>query len=88
MENNLTAKRIGEYFGHATVSEKLGCWKNEPGVLENIRLLPEVLSADKKFRVIIDYDPEFSRVLVQVFEDQSSLHGQPTGKTGDEIKSS
>lgn len=88
MEDILNSQKTAEHYGYFLIASKRACWKNEPGVLENIRLLPEVLSEDKKFRVIIDYDPEFPRVLVQVFESQTSLQGQPTGKTGDEIKSS
>lgn len=68
MENGLTAQKIAEHYGYSTVADKLGCWKIETGVLEKIRLLPEVLDETKKFRVIIDYDPKFSRALVQIFE--------------------
>lgn len=82
----MDSKKTAEHYGYFLMARKRGCWKNEPGVLENIRLLPEVLSEDKKFRAIIDYDPEFPRVLVQVFEDQTSLQGQPAGKRDDEIK--
>ena len=69
MENGLDAQKIAEHYGYSKVSPMHGCRKFEAGALEQLRHLPEVLDETKKIRIIFDYDPELSRVLVQIFED-------------------
>ena len=69
MENDLTGHDIAEHFGYAALANKHGCWKVQPGVFDRIRSLPEVLDPHKKIRVIFDYDPDFSRALIQIIED-------------------
>lgn len=82
------AREVAEHYGYSEISAFRGMWPIQPGVLENIKLLPETLDETKKFRVIIDYDPEFTWALVQIFTDQTSLQGHPRGNTGDFVKSS
>nr|WP_325304678.1 hypothetical protein [uncultured Dysosmobacter sp.] len=82
------ASKVAKHYGYSDISTFRGMWPIQPGVLEEIKLLPEVLDEAKKFRVIIDYDPEFTRALVQIFTDQTSRQGHPRGKIGDFVKSS
>ncbi len=82
------ASEVAEHYGYSDISTFRGMWPIQPSVLEKIKLLPEVLDETKKFRVIIDYDPEFTRALVQIFTDQTSRQGHPCGKIGDFVKSS
>lgn len=87
-KNTPLVKEVAEHYGYSEVSLFRGLWPIGPGVLENIRQLPEVLDETKRFRVIIDYDPEYTRMLVQVFTDQTARQGQPCGKREDFVKSS
>ena len=86
--NTPLAKEVAEHYGYAEISTFRGMWPIEPGVLEKIKKLPEVLNEKEKFRIVIDYDPEFTRALVQIFTDQTSRQGHPCGNSGDFVKSS
>ena len=44
-------------------------------LLQNLALLPQALDESKKIRIIFDYDPNFHRALVQVFEDEAAGTG-------------
>lgn len=88
IDSKPTAKAAAEHYGYSEVSAFRGLWPIKPGVLENIKKLPCVLNEKEKFRIAIDYDPEFAVVLVQVFTNQISRQGHPDGKTGDCAKSS
>lgn len=87
-KNTSLAIQVARHYGYDRLSTSRGIWKNEPGVLHKIALLPEAMDEKKKCRVIIDYDPAFSRVLVQIFDGQTSRQGQPCGNSGDFVKSS
>ena len=87
-KNTSLASQVAGHYGYDTLSTSRGIWENDPGVLQKIALLPEVLDEKKKCRVIIDYDPAFSRVLVQIFDGQASRQGQPCGNSGEFVKSS
>lgn len=87
-KNTSLIKEAAEHYGYSEVSTFRGLWPVCHGVLEKIRQLPEVLNEKEKFRVIIDYDPEYTRALVQVFTNQTSWQGHPCGKMEDFVKSS
>ena len=78
-ENTKISETVAAHYGYKSLSSKRGMWPIAPGVLDRLSRLPEVLDEKKKFRVIFDYDPEFQRALIQIFEDQTSTQGQPLG---------
>lgn len=62
-----TAERYG--YHEENLSLTRAEWKNDGTVPQRLTRLPEALDFDKKFRAVIDYDPEFERTLVQIFTD-------------------
>lgn len=71
-DDGLSGEAVCRHFGYDPGSIETiphGFWPNET-VMKRIRKIPEYLKlagADKKkFRIIIDYDPEFQRALAQL----------------------
>ncbi len=84
------ASEVAEHYGYSDISTFRGMWPIQPSVLEKIKLLPEVLDETKKFRVIIDYDPEWSmnvtfRRMTQAEAELMKAH-RPTKDELDKIQ--
>lgn len=69
--DGLNGEAVCRHFGYDPGSIETiphGFWPNET-VMERIQKIPECIKLEgadkKKFRIIIDYDPEFQRALVQ-----------------------
>ena len=69
------SREVAERYGYTSLANKRGMWPVQPGVLQNLALLPQALDESKKIRIIFDYDPNFHRALVQVFEDEAAGTG-------------
>ena len=54
------SREVAEHYGYTSLANKR---------------LPQVLDESKKIRIIFDYDPNFHRALVQVFEDEAAGTG-------------
>lgn len=76
----LTAEEIAEiakgpdlqevmaHFGYETTGEWHSTWVNKPGQIERLANLPEfikILGLDKRFHITFDYDPTYTRMLLQ-----------------------
>lgn len=68
--------RREDVFGHFGYLEddyapSVGIWPNNDGTLSRLGGLPEVLQsfggAQKKIRIVFDYDPNFPKALLQVW---------------------
>ena len=70
MEEKVTCQKTCGHFGYdAKEVQKTwhGLWPKE-SMLNRVSKLPEMLKEfeKNKFRLTLDYDPEFERVLVQI----------------------
>lgn len=78
-EDDVNTQTICEHYGYQDVAAVLrvlhGFWP-KGAVLENIAKIPELLrmeaAEEKKFRIILDYDPEFPRAMIQILMDRDS----------------
>ncbi|MCD7919502.1 MAG: hypothetical protein LUG45_05415 [Clostridiales bacterium] len=64
-------EELAGHFGYdaKTMPPCVGNWPREKA-MEYLTRLSEVLDENRKFRVTVDYDPEFPRVLLQIsYED-------------------
>ena len=72
-----------------------GYWPKE-SFIERVGLIPDFLRLSglekRKFRIILDFDPEFPRAMIHVesetIADHSDRKEQPSGGTPEEPKSS
>ncbi len=63
-----TLQEVMAHFGYETIGEWSSTWLNRPGQIERLSELPEfikMLGADRRCRIIFDYDPAYPKMLLQ-----------------------
>lgn len=67
----MDGQEVARHFGYEIQDLAPGYarWANDGSIPERLGRLPEVLDFEKKFRVMVDYDPEYPRALIQLFTD-------------------
>jgi hypothetical protein len=59
---------VEKHYGYTESAHASAYWEINENTLERLKLLPEALDPKKKIRVTFDYDPDFPRALIQVWD--------------------
>lgn len=73
VDESLNRDEVLRHFGYnpQEAAPSLGLWKNDGTAISRLQCLPEVIrlygEETQKIRIVFDYDPDFSKALLQVW---------------------
>lgn len=69
--DKISVAEVAKHFGYDQVSNFRGYSANPEEAIKKLALVSETIDMKKRFKIVVDYDPEYPYTLLQIIEEES-----------------